>query len=1757
METDKAKQVEINRCFGALKAKITNISKFISDYNPQNNTLQEVEQRLNALNKVPERLEVLISDYAKALSDVDFNEMYASFDSLENNYYDASAKLNEISTNIKAEQLETASDIDHINKNPLIDNNNKSIIRLPHIDIPQFDGNLLEWLTFKDTFVALVHNNKGLSDIAKFTYLLGKLKGDAKNTIGHITLSDAGYQKAWKDLNSRYDNERIIVFKHIEGICNLPCLSRDNSSDLRNLLNLSNSHVSSIIACGKELDELSELFIVYLISQKLDIQNRKEWEELVSREDKADWSLLYEFLQQKCKVSESIDSKKKNPNSSASHSHAKSHNKQNISSSFATSTKSKCRLCKEHFHYLYACSAFKKLSQLERFNKAKELQVCINCFSPSHSVMDCTSRYSCKICHKKHNSMLHRYDQTESIPSSQNDLETALPNTNSSSLPANANTFQCSNSQAVETKIILATALVKIQDHQGQYQECRALLDSGSESNFISSHLALKLKFKNMTISSISISGINDISTQVSSKLSTKIKSKFSKFDRLLNFLVIPTITNSLPHNNFDISKWNIPQNIKLSDFCFNLSRPIDLLLGAEIYFEILKPKQIIMSPNLPILQESLLGWLVSGKYETPSVAHNFSIQTQPMEDIKYEKSNEPCLEILLKQFWELESFPVKTFLSPDETFCENHYVQTHTRDANGRYTVSLPLNSKINLLGDSKTQAIKRFKHLENKLNLNPNLKDQYTKFIQEYMDLNHMKKIDPTSSKSGNPFYLPHHAVLRPDKTTTKLRVVFDGSAQTSSNISLNDTLLVGPTIQQPLFNIILRFRKFNYVLTSDIIKMYRQININPDQTHLQRILWRYDFNQPIDEYELLTVTYGTSSASWLAIRTIKQLALDEESSHPLASKIILRDFYVDDILTGGDTIDEVVQIQRELDIVLNKGCFSLHKWCTNNSQILKEVPPSRREILQSNGTSDSNTIKTLGLSWKPEEDAFNFNINPCEIRKTITKRGVVAEVAKLFDPLGLISPIIITAKIFIQSLWLDHLGWDDQLNDIQIQNWFQILNSLGEINSIQLPRQVLANNYTAIELHGFADASERAYCACVYIRSILKDKSISINLLCSKTRVAPMKFTTLPRLELSAALLLSQLVNIVIKAMELKFDKIILWTDSMITLCWVKTSPHKLKTFIANRVNEIQELTSHFTWNHVSSQNNSADIGSRGIILENPSQLETWFKGPRFLHDNDFLEPTQAEVTNFDSKTLELKPQVVSALVSTDHKNFSIWSKFSSLKTLQHVTAFCLRFINNCKNKIKPLTKNTDPKLVSSLTVEELNQSLLKLVVLAQNESFQTEISCLKRNVEIPKNSRLNQLNVFLDQNLYLRVGGRLRNTNYDYDVKHQLLLPAKHPLTNLLLLDHHIRHLHPGPQLLVSLIRQRFWPLNAKNSAKYIVKNCVTCFKTKPIISQQIMGDLQAERATSSRPFNTTGVDLCGPFLIHEKYQRRKQPSKVYVASFICFATKGIHLEIVSDLSSVAFIACLKRFIYRRGKPDTIWSDNATNFVGTSRELQKQFQIYLDQPEVDKIVKFCSDEQISWRFIPPRSPNFGGLWEASIKSFKTHLKKVASNAQFSYEEFNTLIIHIEGILNSRPLTLLSEDPSDPLPLTPAHFLTGGPIISLVEPSLSELPSNRLSKWETIYNMSEHFWKRFSIEYIHTLQERSKWRSVSPNLAIGDVVLIADDSTHATHWLLGKIEEVISGSDGRVRVALIKTKSGIIKRAISKISKLPIYK
>jgi hypothetical protein len=1504
---------------------------------------------------------------------------------------------------------------------------------------------------------------------------------------------------------------------------------------LKALIDTYSQHVSSLKSMDLEINGVAEYLVVYLMTSRLDGETRKYWESFVKKDEMPKFNEIIDKLTDRIRILESIEiaSKMKQIDISKPTATPK---RSAVKSYFSADSTNKCQICNGSSHNLYYCAEFRKMKISEMMAKLKALKLCFVCFKPGHAAQTCAAPFKCEKCKNPHNKLLH-FDRKE-------DEKKNEEKKSDDKKKENSNVFNCWSESAESPKeVLLCTAVALVEDSDGNLKLARILLDSGSQSNFITEKFANKLKLKKMPLDVI-VKGIDSSASTVKSGVDIKLKARDGNFEVNLNCLVIRKITGKVPSKVLD------RQGLKLNDSTladprFNIPADVDILLGAQHFLKFMKNDRKVLSDEI-MLQNTVFGFVVAGSIQSTT---SLSINLHTVK----EDHQLDLLNKTLQKFWEVESVTQASTMSPEERYCEEHFEKTYKRDDTGRFVVTLPLKENVNALGESKQKALKMLNSLERKLESDVELKKYYHEFMLEYENLGHMEKV----KESGFPttvFYMPHHCVLKPSSTTTKVRVVFNASAETSSGLSLNDVLMAGPKIQQNLVQILMRFRKHRYAIVGDIEKMYRQILIDKSQRNLQRILCRLSGNGTT-EFVLNTVTYGTVPGSYEATKCLWKIAELNRQSHENAATRIQRDFYMDDLLTGTNSINDAVKLRKEIVNILSSAGFNLRKWASNSPLVLEGLSQCECEMSQKIDLEDDTSLKTLGIAWNPTADIFLLTVKPFENTQPITKRNLLADIARFYDPLGFVEPVIVTFKIFMQSLWKLKVDWDEELPSDCADYWRKYRTELCEINKLKIDRKIIPDvmdpDGLEYELIGFADASESAFGACIYIRTKISENEYVTKLLTSKTRVAPIKTISLPRLELCAALLLSQLVEVVAKTMEINFKQIVLFTDSEIVLCWIQKPPSTLTTFVANRVSEIQRITQNILWRHVESKMNPADIISRGIPAANLIENTLWWNGPNFLRKNESTWP----INKFNEKIIdvpEIKKITLQTMTVTNCEEIDeILLKYEKYERLLMVVGWIRRFLNNCLCRIRKKV----PESSEFLTSDEIVASEYSIIKCLQRMNFADDLKNLTLNRNVCKSSQLKFLNPFIEEETGLiRVGGRIKHSKLPYHVRNPIVLSAKHPLVKLIVRNLHQKNGHAAQQTLLAISRQKFWIVGAKNLIRKICHECVLCFKVKPRQSDQFMGDLPASRLNEVYPFFECGVDYAGPLEVKVGGPRSNKKSKAYIALFVCFVTKAVHLELVSDATAECFIAALRRFVAEKGYPAQMYSDNGGNFVKANTDLIALKNLFENQQFKEGLNSFCRQRGINWHFNPPRAPHMGAIWESHVKITKFHLVRMSAHLLLNFEQLSTLLKEIQGLVNSRPITAISNDPNDLIALTPAHFLIGRETVSIPEPSYIETKLNRLKIWEKIQQVKQKFWERFHEEYITSLQQRLKWYGEKVKIEIDSLALLKDDNTPPLQWKLGRIVKLYPGKDGIVRVVDLKTMTGIFKRSVHNICILP---
>lgn len=1268
--------------------------------------------------------------------------------------------------------------------------------------------------------------------------------------------------------------------------------------------------------------------------------------------------------------------------------------------------------------------------------------------------------------------------------------------------------------------------MIRIRGRTGELHETRALLDNGSQVNLISlasaQQLKLKIQPERTTFTGL---GGNNLGTSLG-EVTIQIRLRDGG-DTTERFHVVRSITSYHP-----MSKTNDWDHIReeLADPEYHLPGKINALLGVAIWIRIVEPEILRTRDNLAIAQKTRLGYVIFGNQEDP-----YQQERPYIGSIQKGASVKRLME-MIQRLWEVEEIPGGKRRTREEELCEQLFQREHQRTKGGRYVVRIPFNDKLKTLGKSRKQALSQFFAMENKMRKTPEFAEKYKLFMSEYEALGHMNQI-LDSKETG--YYTPHHGVL----SSNKFRVVFNASAKTTSGLSLNEVQLVGEKLQPDLFLTLMNFRRHRIGITADIEKMYRQVLVHPDDRKYQKILWREHPNEPIKTFELRTVTYGHACAPHCAVRALIQCAEDHKQQFPRGARIIKQCFYVDDLLTGADTSREAEQIQVEITELLKKGKFNIVKWKTNGNT----------EIMEFKDAQDEEQSSVLGLCWNLKTDKFFYRLREVDTRdESWTKRRILSRIGKLYDPNGYLGPVIMSGKIIIQDLWKDNLGWDEDIRGPARDQWKTFNEDLENIGSISIDRWLGTSGETSAQLHGFCDASEKGYGAVVYIR-VQEGKTIITRILASKSRVAPLKVLTIPRLELCAATLLVNLLEVITPIFE-KCGDIYCWSDSQIVLQWIRKPSNTLKTYVANRVSDIQTKTEKMgiTWRWIKGQQNPADLISRGTTIRELSEASIWWNGPEWLKLDEGYFPNSAFTISEPVRgEMEQEIKGIHTIISQQNEGLirGKWYKYDAtrqresplletygeLRKLGRVLATVQRAIHNFRN---PRERKNGP-----LQTMEFEQALRQLLRWDQEKTFPGEF----RLARDKGRTLIKNLVIFWDrEDKLLRIDGRVRSDNLTRDEQFPAILHKNGHLAPLLIRYAHLKTNHGGNQLTAQFLRQKFWILGARGMIRQIIRTCPICFKLRMATTEQLMATLPPSRTTPSRAFARVGVDYAGPVTVRSTLGRLPKLTKAWICVFVCLVTRAIHLELVSDLTTQAFIAALKRMISRRGIIREVISDNGTTFVGANnylRAIVKQLEEGMGEIE-DKF-------DFKWTFTTPKAPHQGGIYEAAVKSAKHHLVRVIGETTLTFEEYSTILYQVEACVNSRPISPLNDDPTSLLALTPGHFLIGEPLVRLPdERDFQNIAANRLNRWEHVQKMTQHFWTRWHEEYLSTLINRPKWLTENRNIQIGDLVVLREDDTPPLKWKLARVQEVIRGTDNLVRSAIIRTSRGVYKRPVAKL-------
>ncbi|XP_056022195.1 uncharacterized protein LOC130055048 [Ostrea edulis] len=823
-------------------------------------------------------------------------------------------------------------------------------------------------------------------------------------------------------------------------------------------------------------------------------------------------------------------------------------------------------------------------------------------------------------------------------------------------------------------------------------------------------------------------------------------------------------------------------------------------------------------------------------------------------------------------------------------------------------------------------------------------------------------------------------------------------------------------GPDLMNSLLGILLRFRQGPVAITADIEQMFYRFSVSDDHRNYLRFMW-YKDNEPSQEmieYRMTRHVFGNSPSPAVATFGLRKCVSTADED---VKSFVLNNFYVDDALMSVDTCEEAISIlSRTQTILKEEGNIRLHKVSSNSLSVIKSFPTEdlAKEVIDFNlDLSEASLHSSLGVSWDVFKDYFTFRVY-CNDRP-FTKRGLLATINSLYDPIGFVSPVTIGGKFILQDVMSTVTDWDEPLSQEFSTRWRDWKESLINLESVVIPRcyaNLASNQVTRRELHVFSDASSRAIGAVAYLRIFDVNGDHHISFVHGKSRVAPTHGHTIPRLELCAAVLACNIKNTVTQHLSFDLDSTTMYTDSKIVLGYINNERRRFYVYVSNRVDMIRQSTSPNQWTYISSEENPADIATRSIAAIDITQC-AWIQGPTFLHDISSAVTSAIDYQLIEpSSDIEVRPLINASKTTCASQNtlgvhrFERFSDpYALLRAIAHLKRL-VKYFSNSLEQSKPFG--------STLKSHELLEAEIFVLKEVQWSCFSKEISALKEGRNIPKSSAILPLTPILDDNGILRVGGHLKRYKAaDALDFHPVIIPRKHHIGELI-----IRHCHEG-------VQYQGRHLTEENSEEDLVNKLCQIYQRR---------ELRLHHHSLSWVWTLLAHGLLLSDVLGVVSSIRRDGGII----FTCLVCRAIHIEVVEELSSSSFINAARRFIAIRGPVRQFRSDRGTNFVGAAQEMGID-SIFVEDPSVRT---FLNQNRVTWVFNPPHASHFGGGWERMIGTTRRILDAMllrTNSKGITHEILTTFMAEVCSIINSRPIIPVSSDSEDSAVLTPNILLT----------------------------------------------------------------------------------------------------------------------
>ncbi|KAJ8020558.1 hypothetical protein HOLleu_40182 [Holothuria leucospilota] len=1641
--------------------------------------------------------------------------------------------------------------------------------------IRSFKGNPGEYRGWKESFKQAT-KELDLSPIQEVNIIISNVDGDTKSLIKrisdiHVSDPSLGLQRIWAYLDKRHGAKEAVEKELMNKLEDFPRISKNDSKRLEDY-----GYLLMEVQYVKETKQYPGLLVldssrgVQPLVEKLPEWIQKRWRDkgYLYKESHSvsfpPFGVFVEFVQGQARVLNDpsfAPVQAKTIKGDSSHKSAVTVRKTEVKDA---DKMAKCPIHKTA-HSLQDCRSFREKPIEERTTLVKDNHLCFKCLLPGHLARNCKSAVKCETCGKTHLSIMHK----------------PTPN-NQEPTPVTTNcTKVCGSNSYGRSCAKICLAKVYTSERPNDAVLTYVLIDDQSDGSLVDRKLLDQLKVNGGT-SRYAVQTVNGLQELEGRKVSgLQIGSSDGKF-----VATAPTLfeCNHIPGSKTEIPT---PEVAAAFDHLTEIAPKIPPLQnGAEIsvllgrdaaHFH--KIREVINGDDdQPWAHRLDLGWVVIGEVclsgahvrsnlQRPEKKTVTTLFTQVLKKGRPSIQFQSCanmVKVMEGRKFEGNTIGQDVFLttcmdeqigpSCDEREFSQLMAEEMVKDGNGNWCAPLPFRKERPQLPNNKSQAERRLRSLVNSLDRNERKKGHYFEFMEKIFKDGHAERVPEDQDRSDGStevWYLPHFGVYHPRKPT-KIRVVFDSSA-VFSGISLNEVLLSGPDLLNDLLGVLIRFREEPVAVTADIKQMFYAFKVKEDHRRYLRFLW-FEDNKPdkqIVTYQMTVHIFGNKPSPAVAITGLRKTGEEGEMLYGRGIRdVIEQNFYMDDLLVSLPTVREAIEVIKKTRELLSTANIHIHKFSSNNSDVLAAFEPNElAPDLISSDLEEFTVQRTLGVCWNLESDYFTFQLSDSD-PDCCTRRKILSEVNGVFDPIGFASPVIIKGKMLLRDLIKGGVDWDQTLSGALLLEWKRWRDSLSALTEVQIPRPLASfpsSQAARRELHTFGDASNQAIGAVCYLRTVGDNDEIHVRLVLGKAKLAPKAATTIPRLELCASVLATEVATYVSQELQLSVDQSWFYTDSRVVLGYIRNRRRRFRTYVCNRVNQILQSTQSDQWLYIPSERNPADQASRSIPASDLKD-SLWLNGPSFLSEGAPLSnDNEVEIVPDDPEVLQDQIQCHKTMISQAQLDTDTFSRFSSWKSLIRAIVNLIHVAKSFKNE----TTCTGWHICKDIrSTEETLQAETIIIRSSQSEVFATEldeISCGK----LTTGNRLASLNPYLDSSGILRVGGRLQHADLPERTTHPCILPRNHHVTNLIIEHFHHQCFHQGRHITLGVLRNEgYWVIGGQRQVSRVIQNCVTCKRLRGRTQQQIMANLPTERVTEAPPFTFVGVDVFGPFLINNRRTRASfSTPKRWAVLFTCMATRGVHIEVLEAMDSSSFINALRRFFAIRGPAKQIRSDCGSNFVGACNELGQLLV------EKDLVKRYLLNHGCEWVFNPPHASSMGGAWERMIGIARRTLDGVLRDtkpSQITHEVFVTLMAEVAAIINARPLLPVSDSPELPSNLSPNMLLT----MKSSQVTAPEGPFNQKdllrSQWRRVQHLANMFWNKWRRDYLPMLQTRSKWQHPRKEIQVGDVVLIKKEVSR-NEWPLGRVTEIAESKDGHVR----KVKVEVVAEDRATLSRIPIDK